>query len=91
MKKHIMLLPRRFLCALGFGGGNDTLISDTLLTEETGSGDSSLVFVLDIDGAIGTVTADRVIDAVELAEEEMAELLLITMDTPVDLMRLCGR
>jgi len=83
MKKHIMLFYLVVSCALwGLAGGNDTLISDTLLTEESGSGDSSLVFVLDIDGAIGTVTADRVIDAVELAEEEMAELLLITMDTP---------
>jgi len=83
MKKHIMLFYLVVSCALwGLAGGNDTLISDTLLTEESGSGDSSLVFVLDIDGAIGTVTADRVIDAVELVEGEMGELLLITMDTP---------
>ncbi len=44
--------------------------------------ESSLVYILNIDGAIGTVTADRVIEAVEMVEDEMADLLLITMDTP---------
>lgn len=44
--------------------------------------ESSLVYILNINGAIGTVTADRVIEAVELVEDEIADLLLITMDTP---------
>jgi len=44
--------------------------------------DSSVVYHLVIDGAIGTVTADRVINAVKTVEAEYADLLLITMDTP---------
>jgi len=42
----------------------------------------SVVYHMVIDGPIGTVTADRVIDAVKLVETEHADLLLITMDTP---------
>ena len=44
--------------------------------------ESSVVYHMVIDGAIGTVTADRVIDAVKTVEAEHADLLLITMDTP---------
>lgn len=58
----------------------DSLDSDTSIAKE--SPESSLVLILTIDGAIGTVTADRVIDAVQQAEEEFADLLVIAMDTP---------
>ncbi len=42
----------------------------------------SIVYHMVIDGPIGTVSADRVIDAVKTVEAEHADLLLITMDTP---------
>lgn len=41
-----------------------------------------LVYVLTIDGAIGTVTDDRIELAIEAAEEDGAELLVIMLDTP---------
>jgi len=42
----------------------------------------TLVYQLDIEGAIGTVTDDRIAEAIELAETNKAELLIITLDTP---------
>ena len=42
----------------------------------------SLVYTMNIEGAIGTVTTDRVIEAIEKAEEDHADLLVIIMDTP---------
>ena len=42
----------------------------------------SQVYIVDIDGAIGTVSADRIIEAVDICESEMADLLVIRMDTP---------
>ncbi len=42
----------------------------------------SLVYHVNIEGAIGTVTNDRIEEAIELAEDEEAELLLITLNTP---------
>lgn len=56
--------------------------SDSTKTSFSESRDSSLILIIDIEGAIGTVTADRVIEAVEQAEDEYADLLVITMDTP---------
>jgi len=83
MKKYILLLGLALLCAeWGWAADNDTPAVDSNDTTETATADSSLVFILDIEGAIGTVTADRVIDAVDMAEEEFGDLLLITMDTP---------
>lgn len=41
-----------------------------------------LVYRVDIEGAIGTVTDERIAEAIELSEEEKAELLIITLDTP---------
>jgi membrane-bound serine protease (ClpP class) len=43
---------------------------------------TSLVYILNIDGPIVTVTADRVIEAIAQVEKEHADLLVITMDTP---------
>ncbi|KAA3632070.1 MAG: nodulation protein NfeD [Calditrichaeota bacterium] len=42
----------------------------------------SLIYRLDIEGAIGTVTNDRVTESIELAEEYGADLVLITINTP---------
>lgn len=42
----------------------------------------TLVYQLNIEGAIGTVTDDRIAEAIELAETNNAELLIITLDTP---------
>jgi membrane-bound serine protease (ClpP class) len=42
----------------------------------------SLVYTMEINGAIGTVTAERVSDAISKCEEDHAELLVIYMDTP---------
>lgn len=41
-----------------------------------------VVYTMEIDGAIGTVTVDRVADAIDRAEKDNAELLVILMDTP---------
>jgi len=60
---------------------SDSLPADSTAAGETDSG-ANLVLLLDIEGAIGTVAADRVIDAVDQAEYEGADLLLIRMDTP---------
>ncbi len=62
----------------------DSADSDTAVTLENGEVEKafSVVYHMVIDGAIGTVTADRVIDAVKTVEAEHADLLLITMDTP---------
>ncbi len=42
----------------------------------------SLVYTMSIEGAIGAATAGRITDAVETAEENDAELLVIFLDTP---------
>ncbi|UCD93729.1 MAG: nodulation protein NfeD [Candidatus Zixiibacteriota bacterium] len=59
-----------------------TAVDSSREAEEEEAAEPSLVLILTIDGAIGTVTADMVIDAVEQAEEEFADLLVIQMDTP---------
>ncbi len=41
-----------------------------------------LVYTMVVDGAIGTVTDDRVTAAIELADDNDAALLVIIMDTP---------
>jgi membrane-bound serine protease (ClpP class) len=41
-----------------------------------------LVYLMKIDGAIGTVTDTRVTAAIDLADESRAELLIIELDTP---------
>ena len=41
-----------------------------------------LVYTMVIDGAIGTVTDDRITAAIELADDNDAALLVIIMDTP---------
>jgi membrane-bound serine protease (ClpP class) len=43
---------------------------------------AGLVYTLTIDGAIGAVTDERIADAIETAEDDGAELLVIFLDTP---------
>ncbi len=60
--------------------------SDTADTFVTRPGGGSLlgpkVYLMTIDGAIGTVTDSRVTAAIELADHNDAELLVIELDTP---------
>ncbi len=42
----------------------------------------SLVYIMELEGAIGVVTDMRIQDAISLAEENDAELLVIMLDTP---------
>ncbi len=42
----------------------------------------SIVYQLHVDRMVGTVMHDRIINAIELAEDKNAELLLITLNTP---------
>ena len=58
----------------------DTLLSDTVKEAEKLL--PAKVFVLKIDGAIGAVTDERIEQAIELAENENAELLIVTLNTP---------
>lgn len=60
----------------------DTTDNSQIDTTESTAVRSSTVYRLTVDGSIGTVAADRIIDAVDLVEKEHADLLLITMDTP---------
>ncbi len=41
-----------------------------------------IVYTMEIDGAIGTVTVDRIADAIDRAEKDKAELLVILLNTP---------
>ena len=58
----------------------DTLLSDTVKEAEKLL--PAKVFVLKIDGAIGAVTDERIEQAIELAEDENAQLLIVTLNTP---------
>jgi membrane-bound serine protease (ClpP class) len=60
----------------------DSVKSDTSNNLAVESNGSSLVLIMTVDGAIGTVTADRIIDVIAQAEEEHADLLIIKMNTP---------
>lgn len=77
-----LLMP--FCFAEPESSAQDSLETDTavILEDSEIAEEFSVVYHMVIDGPIGTVTADRVIDAVELVEAEKADLLLITMDTP---------
>ncbi|MDH4156351.1 MAG: nodulation protein NfeD [candidate division Zixibacteria bacterium] len=51
-------------------------------SEPAAAGETPLVYTMVIDGAIGTVTNDRINEAIELAEKNDVALLVIFMDTP---------
>ncbi|MEA3296562.1 MAG: nodulation protein NfeD [candidate division Zixibacteria bacterium] len=58
-------------------------IGDSLpLPDEVKYAVRPLVYVMIIDGAIGTVTDDRIGEAIKLAEDNNAELLVVFLDTP---------
>lgn len=57
-------------------------ITDTIDSASYDFKSRPLVFELVIEGAIGTVTDDRIKDAIEDAETEGAALIVITLDTP---------
>ena len=46
------------------------------------AGYEPIVYTIIIEGAIGTVTDDRIEEAIDIADEEDAELLVIMLDTP---------
>ncbi len=52
------------------------------LTDSTDSTTESIVYQLHVDRMVGTVMHDRIINAIELADDDQAELLLITMNPP---------
>jgi len=51
-------------------------------TEPEATVESALVYTMVIDGGIGAVTDDRIVEAIEIAEDNDAELLVILLDTP---------
>jgi membrane-bound serine protease (ClpP class) len=67
---------------LGAGLSLSQSVLQDSLQDSTKANIPNIVYTINIDGAIGTVTADRVIDAVTQAEEAHADLLVIMMDTP---------
>ncbi|HEX2897774.1 MAG TPA: nodulation protein NfeD [candidate division Zixibacteria bacterium] len=60
----------------------DTTKAEDSMVVSSSASARALVYLMKIDGAIGTVTDTRVSGAIELADENKAELLLIELDTP---------
>ena len=59
-----------------------TIASDSIAQSPVPQVGRSLVYAITIEGAIGAVTAERIAEAIELSEDEDAELLIIILDTP---------
>jgi len=57
-------------------------ISESAPQSVTAEPGNKLVMRMYIEGAIGAVTDDRIADAIEQAEEDGAEILIIYLDTP---------
>jgi len=57
-------------------------VDDSLLEDAAAKRHRPLVMTMIIEGTIGAVTDDRISDAIKLAEDENAELLVIFLDTP---------
>jgi len=57
-------------------------VDDSLLEGAATKRHRPLVMTMIIEGTIGAVTDDRISDAIKLAEDENAELLVIFLDTP---------
>lgn len=57
-----------------------------ILFASTANAADDKVIVLEIKGAIGVATAEYLIDGIQHAEEQSAELIIIDMDTPGGLM-----
>jgi len=81
MFKITLLSLTGLLLALAAAGWGDTLVPPPP-TDTAASTGSSLVYIMEINGPIVSVITDRVIEAVEKAERDHADLLIITMDTP---------
>lgn len=64
----------------------DSVTADTSVVEDTSERPASkvrpIVYAMTIDDAIGTVVNDRINDAIEVALDNSAGLLVIRMDTP---------
>ncbi|MDF1544604.1 MAG: nodulation protein NfeD [bacterium] len=60
----------------------DTTVDLKQIADEFPTQKIAKVLTMEIDGAIGTVTDDRIRIAIEKAEAEEAELLVIFLDTP---------
>lgn len=61
---------------------SDTAVSDSVEPQEIQDIRRSLVYTMSIEGAIGATTAERIEEAVGVAEDDDAELLVIFLDTP---------
>lgn len=69
---------------------NDSIPPDSIsLTESpvSRSGPRPIVYVMSVEDAIGTVTDDRIEDAIKQAEDDGAQLLVIQLDTPGGFMK----
>ncbi len=65
------------------GKSLDSIQSDDSIPEESTAEDNKqLVYTIVVDGAIGTVTNDRIATAIEKANENNAALLVIKLNTP---------
>ena len=64
------------------GSTSDTTATDSTPPREERESGRSLVYTMSIEGAIGATTGERIEEAVEVAEDNNAELLVIYLDTP---------
>ncbi len=81
MSRRISIIISLTLISLGMISLTLAVPADSL-RDSTSVKPSSLVYTMNIEGAIGTVTTDRVIEAIQKSEDDHADLLVIIMDTP---------
>lgn len=87
MKKYLITITTCLLLLAAFVSAQEAVPpEDTAVTadstEAAPSVAESLVYTMVLDGAIGVVTDKRIADAIELAEDNDAELLVLMLDTP---------
>jgi membrane-bound serine protease (ClpP class) len=75
------LLALPFIFALA-QSESDSVAADTSEREPQRAVGRSLVYTMSIEGAIGATTGERIEEAVQIAEDNDAELLVIFLDTP---------
>ncbi|MDX9858648.1 MAG: nodulation protein NfeD [candidate division Zixibacteria bacterium] len=62
---------------------DDSVTADSVpLTSQKADKAPAIVYVMQVDGAIGIVTEERIEEAIAMATESGAELIVIEMDTP---------